>query len=159
MRADVIARRVLEGVSLLLLLAMFLAPVLLWSRLGQQVPVHFDASGQPDRWGEPWELLLIPAAALLVWLMIELILHRAKPGHWNLPFVLPYGPTAHVVEPLKTMVAALGLESILFFAAIEFMAIASRMEGMGLAMGLLIALLTLTMVWGLVRSWRGRWIH
>lgn len=41
-----------------------LAAALLY--LPETVPVHFDAAWNPDRWGSRWELLLLPAALLLM---------------------------------------------------------------------------------------------
>lgn len=34
--------------------------------LPETVPVHFDAAWNPDRWGSRWELLILPAALLLL---------------------------------------------------------------------------------------------
>lgn len=43
-----------------------------WSELPNDVPAHFDGSGNVDRWGSKWELLILPGIgiALHFFLMI-----------------------------------------------------------------------------------------
>lgn len=42
-----------------------------WSRMPARVPVHWGVSGQPDRWGAPWEnALLMPLIGIAVYLLL-----------------------------------------------------------------------------------------
>lgn len=45
----------------------------LWAlpRMPQSVPVHWGISGEPDRWGPPWQVaILCPAFGLAVWALL-----------------------------------------------------------------------------------------
>lgn len=35
-----------------------------WSELPNEVPAHFDGSGNVDRWGTKWELLILPGIGI-----------------------------------------------------------------------------------------------
>ena len=44
-----------------------LAVTLIWLQfLPDRVPLHYDASGNIDRWGSKWENLLLPGVVLLM---------------------------------------------------------------------------------------------
>lgn len=47
-------------------------------RLPEAVPVHFNLTGNPDRWGSPWELLLVPAIGLLLFAFLGVLAGRAR---------------------------------------------------------------------------------
>ena len=51
-----------------------LAVTLIWLQfLPDQVPLHYDASGNIDRWGSKWENLLLPCVVLLMGLIFFLV--------------------------------------------------------------------------------------
>lgn len=78
--------RLMNRLSLLLLLgtAAFLA--VYWRHIPEEVPMHFNAAGEIDRWGRRADLLPLP---LLSWLMyglvtaMELILGALGSGTWT----------------------------------------------------------------------------
>ena len=45
--------------------------LVLWHRLPERVPVHFQLDGTPDRLGARAELLVLPALALLSWALVR----------------------------------------------------------------------------------------
>lgn len=60
----VVLPRTLEGtifevVCAVLLLALWVFILLAWSHLPEQIPTHFNAEGEANRYGERWEILLI----------------------------------------------------------------------------------------------------
>ena len=60
-----------EAVSLLMLGGMFAWAIYVWPTAPDQIPVHFDLSGTPDRFGGKMEgLLLAPAIALAAYLSL-----------------------------------------------------------------------------------------
>jgi|GEM_PF-1076476 len=38
-----------------------------WGTLPGEVPVHFGATGRPDRWGGRWQTWILPAVALFIY--------------------------------------------------------------------------------------------
>lgn len=55
------------------LLAQFLIVFTVWPDMPDQVPQHFDASGQADAWGSKATLLLLPAVNLVVFVIMTVI--------------------------------------------------------------------------------------
>ena len=65
--------RVLEVTGWSLVLIVWIVTVMYYAGLPQIIPVHFDAKGQPDGYGEKYMILLIPfiatvLCAALTWL-------------------------------------------------------------------------------------------
>lgn len=52
---------------------------------GEKVPVHYGVDMQPNRWGSPAELLLLPIVMLACIALLSLVLHLVSPEHWNQP--------------------------------------------------------------------------
>lgn len=48
-------------------------------------PVHYGVDMQPNRWGSPVELLLLPIVMLACIALLALVLHLVSPEHWNQP--------------------------------------------------------------------------
>lgn len=72
-----------EGPQWLLIAAMFVAGAILWPTTPDRVPVHWNISGQVDRYGGKFEgLLLVPLIALGVYVLF-LLLPRIDPGRAN----------------------------------------------------------------------------
>lgn len=59
--------KLMNRLSLLLLLgtAVFLAAY--WRRIPEEVPMHFNAAGEINRWGSKWWLLMLPVITWLVY--------------------------------------------------------------------------------------------
>lgn len=43
----------------------------IWSRLPAEVPGHYNAAGEVDRWGSKWELLIFPGIGLFMLLFLQ----------------------------------------------------------------------------------------
>lgn len=56
----------------ILIIALFAACLLYlflqWNQLPEQIPAHFGANGEVDRFGSKFELLLLPAIAVAMWI-------------------------------------------------------------------------------------------
>ncbi|MEK4425226.1 DUF1648 domain-containing protein [Solibacillus sp. FSL K6-1523] len=55
------------------LVAMIVYLLLKWFSLPAEVPAHFNAVGEVDRWGSKYELLILPVIAIVVTFFMELI--------------------------------------------------------------------------------------
>ena len=79
-------RKVLEWISftaLVVLLAATALALLGPHRLPDPIPTHFDALGHPDGWGSPRMLLLLPAIATGIYLLMTWV--ACYPGAFNFP--------------------------------------------------------------------------
>lgn len=57
------------GYSYLIGTILFLVTV--WGDLPGQVPAHFNGSGEVDRWGSKWELIILPIISILLLVMMQ----------------------------------------------------------------------------------------
>lgn len=64
-------QKILEGVCLAVLAGLILGPILFWGRLPDQIPGHYNGAGEIDRWGDKWELLLLPVFGVLMYLSLS----------------------------------------------------------------------------------------
>jgi uncharacterized membrane protein len=67
------------------LIAGVILPVWYWSGLPEQVPSRFGASGQPTAWSPRGVVWLLPAATVVVYLLLTLIA-RIPPRYYNYPW-------------------------------------------------------------------------
>lgn len=68
-----LAEWLLELGAFAALLSQFLIVLGAWPEIPDQVPQHFDASGQADAWGSKATVLLLPAVNLVVFVMMTVV--------------------------------------------------------------------------------------
>ena len=73
-------REALAGLGLLLLCASLATH---WPDLPSRVPVHFDLTGHPDGFGSKTVLLLLPATAVLLYVVLTVV--ARYPAYFNFP--------------------------------------------------------------------------
>lgn len=44
--------------------------IVVWGKLPDQVPAHFNAAGEVDRWGSKWELMILPLVGFFSTMMM-----------------------------------------------------------------------------------------
>lgn len=65
--------KVLELLGAVLLAAFLVTVAASWSSLPVDVPTHFSASGEPDSWGSRAEALILPAIALVQFVLLTVL--------------------------------------------------------------------------------------
>lgn len=45
--------------------------IMTWDELPEEVPAHYNAVGEVDRWGSKWELLILPGVGIFILLLIQ----------------------------------------------------------------------------------------
>lgn len=73
-------RRALEGLCLAVLAEGFLLPIALWGRIPEQIPGHYNAAGEIDRWTGKWELFLLPVVSVILYLLLTTACAAVRPG-------------------------------------------------------------------------------
>lgn len=98
--------------GILVLIGMSLYLMIHWSSLPDQMPMHYDLNGEIDRWGSKAELLLIPAAAWIMYLFLSVV--ERFPGIWNTGIEVTtrnkeqvYTLLHHCISTLKLLVTLL----------------------------------------------------
>lgn len=102
----------LNRLCLLILLgtAGFLA--LYWKHIPQEVPMHYNAAGEIDRWGSRGELLALPVIAWLLYGFLTVA--EQFPGAWNTGVKVTaenrervYALLGHLISTLKLLMTAM----------------------------------------------------
>lgn len=97
--------RVLEALAIAALLSMFAGVWMRWDALPDRYPTHFNAQGQPDKWGRKHGTLVLPAIASGVFLLLTAV-SRLNPRFYNTPFPVDRdNPAVHA--ELRQMIVAL----------------------------------------------------
>ncbi len=125
-------RKSLEAVALLAI------AVLIWmtygalygpNRLPNRIPTHFDAKGTPNGWGSPAILLLMPAIAFGVYLLITVV------SRFPSAFNYPVRTTPELLPRLQSitieMLTLLKAELACLFAVVQWIIIRSASTGEG----------------------------
>jgi uncharacterized membrane protein len=125
-------RRTLEIVALLLLF--FLLALTAYAVAGPhplpaKIPTHFNAAGQPDGWGTPAMLWMLPAIAGIIYLLMSLV--ARYPAAFHFPGrVRP--PARRRLEAIAlAMISWIKVEVLGLFAWIQYETVAFARQGQG----------------------------
>jgi hypothetical protein len=78
-------QRVFDIITLIVFAAGIIHLFTVWGQLSDQVPAHYNAAGEVNRWGSKWELILLPIiAAFLAIFMTFLEKHPEWHNYMNL---------------------------------------------------------------------------
>ncbi|UOQ95027.1 DUF1648 domain-containing protein [Halobacillus shinanisalinarum] len=59
--------------SFLAILAAFIYLFIVWNRIPDTIPVHFNVSGEPDRYGGKWSVVALPVISLSIWVTFTIL--------------------------------------------------------------------------------------
>lgn len=119
-------RRVLEIVSLAaLIVLLFITARALYGadRLPDRIPIHFNATGHADGYGSPRMLLIFPAFATAIYLLMSLV--SRFPAAFNFPVRATPFNRKRLEELALSMIAWLKTEVVVFFTWIAWNAISA----------------------------------
>ena len=114
-------RKTLEAIGLAALAVLFWVTYRAFNgpdRLPARIPTHFDLAGQPNGWGSPSSLLLLPAVALAIYLSITLV--SRFPSAFNYPVRVTPENHAQLEALALGMVAWLKVELVCLFTWIQW---------------------------------------
>jgi len=117
------ADRVLEAIAIIALMYGIVEVCLNWSTLPQQIPTHFNASGQADGWGPKGMIWLLPALSVVM--IPALLFLRRFPWMSNVPIRITeenalhqYGLIVRLLSLLACIVSLLFLDLLMDTIAI-----------------------------------------
>lgn len=99
------------------------------NKLPDRVPTHFNAAGQANAWGEPTGMILMPAIAIGLYLLMSIVARFPDAFHY------PVRVTPLNIERLQSitldMIAWLKLELVCLFAVLQWAFIQAARSGSG----------------------------
>lgn len=119
-------RKYLEAISLTALaLLLWITWVALYGphALTGPIPTHFDLAGHPNAYGPPQMLLVLPAVALILYLLITVV--SRNPAVFNYPVRVTPKNRLRLQELALNMIAFLKAETVILFALIQYQTIDS----------------------------------
>jgi uncharacterized membrane protein len=124
----------IDFVAFAFLVILIAIPVINYGSLPETIPVHFNASGQPDGYGGRGTLWLLPAIGLFMYLMMTII--EQFPQIYNYPVEITeenaekqYRNAVRLIRTLKTII-------LLVFTFLSFKTIETatgKAQGLGKA--------------------------
>ena len=87
------------------------------------IPTHFDLAGRPNAYGPPQMLLVLPAVALVLYLLITVV--SRNPAVFNYPVRVTPKNRPRLQELALNMIAFLKAETVMLFALIQYQTIDS----------------------------------
>ncbi|PFN22047.1 DUF1648 domain-containing protein [Bacillus cereus] len=103
--------------------------IIIWGRLPEEVPAHYNAYGGVDRWGSKWELLQLPGVGAFILLLIQTL--EKFPEVHNHPQRLNESNAEQFYLNSRKMLNQLKNVCLLIFALIQFETISIALEWSG----------------------------
>jgi uncharacterized membrane protein len=125
-------RKLAEVVATLGLVALCATLALEWAHLPDRVPTHFGLTGQPDEFGSRSTLLVLPAIALVLYIVLTAV--ARYPACFNYPVAVTRLNRAALQDLVIDMLTWLKAEIVWIFAWITFAA-ASTARGQSSGLG------------------------
>lgn len=128
-----------EAAALLILSGVLLTLYTQWEQIPARVPLHFDVRGEIDRWGGKNSLLLLPATAVFIYLLLTVT--SFFPGLWNIPVKLTDANRPAVYACMRNLQIVMKIEVIALLGFLTLRAAqAKALPGVFLPLLLLILL-------------------
>lgn len=112
-----------------------------WSSLPDQIPGHYNGTGQIDRWGSKLELLLLPCISIGLILGLEWV--SRHPEWWNIPAEVTENNREALQAVTLRILSLMQLLVILELALLEFFSMTSRPLPVVLTIGFVLIILAL----------------
>ena len=103
-------------VSLSCLVGVAVYLILFWHTFPEQIPGHYNAAGEVDRWGDKSELIVLPIVSWVLYGLITLI--ERFPQAWNTGVRVTSENRTAVYRLLKSLIAVVKMSMLLMFASL-----------------------------------------
>lgn len=103
-------------VSLSCLVGVAVYLILAWKTIPDQIPGHYNAAGEIDRWGDKSELIVLPIASWLMYGLITLV--ERFPQVWNTGVRITEENRNEVYRLLKNLIAVVKMFVLLMFGSL-----------------------------------------
>ena len=103
-------------VSILSIVGVAAYLLLAWNQIPDQIPGHYNALGEVNRWGSKSELIILPIISVVIYGMITLI--ERFPQIWNTGVKITEENRTVVYRLLKSLIAVVKMFVLLMFASL-----------------------------------------
>jgi uncharacterized membrane protein len=103
--------------SAIVYLASVIYTIVIWSQLPDQIPAHYNGSGEVDRWGSKWELLILPIIAALIAVFMTFL---EKHPEWHNYLKLNENNIEFQYKNSRLMMNVMKNECVLLFAFLTY---------------------------------------
>lgn len=145
--------KVANSIGIVSIISMILYIVLNWSALPSDVPIHFNAAGEVDRWGSKWWMLFLPMITIALYIFMEVI--ERNPHTHNYPARLTEQNAAQFYkESCQTMNLTKNIATMMLaYIAVRSVLVAlEKVQGLGIAiMGIFVLLLGVIIIRSMIR--------
>lgn len=107
----------LDRLTAIVYIAGILYTIVIWSQLPDQVPAHYNAAGDVNRWGSKWELILLPAIAAVLAVFMSFL---EKHPEWHNYMKLNESNIEFQYKNSRMLLNVLKNESVLLFVFITY---------------------------------------
>lgn len=104
----------IEVLCLIMLIGTVLYLIVRWSSLPSELPMHYNAAGEIDRWGGKGELVIMPVIMCFTYFLITIV--ERFPQIWNTGVKVTPLNCVRVYRTLKYMLSTLKLLCVGIFA-------------------------------------------
>lgn len=112
-----IFQKALAAIAVVTIVGTFAYLIYLWPGLPDQIPGHYNAAGEVDRWGSKIEVLVVPIIMLVMYGLLTLISNY--PDLWNMPTSMTPQNKDKMYKIAKDMLIVLRTLLVLDFAYIS----------------------------------------
>ena len=148
------ADKLVELLGWLILLALWTLTITNYSSLPDTIPIHFNATGQADGFGNKVSIIALPVIASV--LFIGLTVLNRYPHSFNYPSAITEDNALRLYTLATRMLRYLKLVLVLVFGGIEFMTIQNatgKTAGLGVwFLPLTLVLIFLPLIYFLIKS-------
>ncbi|MFJ7745616.1 DUF1648 domain-containing protein [Peribacillus sp. NPDC097295] len=123
------AEKMMDIVSLLLIIINFIYLISVWNTLPEQVPIHFNGKGEVDGWGGRVVIWLLPTISLFLWFGLTIM--ERVPHLFNYPIEITEKNAVFQYKNARMMSLFLKVEIILIllYTSWESVHVAMGYEG------------------------------
>ncbi len=143
---------ILEILSYVLIAVCFIIALIGVRTLSAEIATHYDLAGNPDGYGSPAALFVMPAVMLFCNMVMSGVVHFVNPDFWNMPFKVKETKKILVYRDIVSMMVWMELEMGLFTLVFTIMSYEQEMAGAMALSILLIAAFTGTVIGFCVRG-------
>ncbi|WP_300382384.1 DUF1648 domain-containing protein [Clostridium sp.] len=114
-------QKLLELVGLILILLFIGFIAMSWGGLPDKIPGHYNAAGVVDRWGDKWEIIMLPIITIILYAGLSVI--SLFPQLWNVPQTKKESNKYLVYSTVKTMLILMKVELVANFFLINYFSV------------------------------------
>lgn len=131
-------QRVLNLLSFLLFLGLFLYPALIWSKIPEEIPTHYNFAGEADAFGSKSSMLILPIIGAFLYGLMLFVSHF--PSIWNVPVKITAENKDWVYGNVKNLLSTMNFLIMLLYFYINFQSVSQKNLNAFLVAGLIIFL-------------------